>query len=191
LPRVYTSRVKFTAGLELENAVQNHTAKVTLTDAQIKALPTTPVVVVPAPGAGKMILPATALLRVQFPSAPSGGYSGIDTDFAAIYLQYQAGQQIAAGVMNQNSQFTMQNLNTLLGVGGATDDTWALIQVSTINNAAAAITAFGSPVIADGGSPVDKAIVIAGNDNVASAWTGGDPANSLKVTVVYLVLDLS
>ena len=60
-------------------------SKVTLTQAQLEALSGTPIDLVPAPGAGKAIVPVSAAAHYKFGTTPytiTGGGSGIAVEYA-------------------------------------------------------------------------------------------------------------
>src|SRR5678815_2143763 len=74
------------------NTTTPQTATVILTHAQILTLPTTPVLVVPAPGAGKMIQP----LSVNMVMRKTVVYDDVDAD-SDIWLQYVGGALATTG----------------------------------------------------------------------------------------------
>jgi len=136
-------------------------ARLTLTDAQIKALPSTPIEIVGAPGAGR----ANLMLRAVFSPSLVSPYTGIDTD------------------------------NTL-GIDNVE------VNHSVINNAVDSILNLGYAYVALPGlagitTPIPKASfenlplrVFVSQDDTGLAYTGGNAANTLTVSVIYTVINV-
>ncbi len=155
-------------------------ATVTLTDAQIKAEPTTSITLVAAPGAGFAIEPLYALIYVN-PAA--GAYTNLN---AAGSLTIKFSGVGSMGVVPNDVLITTGSATRLSDLLGTTTprsvrllprqdtegvDGWGaippVVQTSLVTNAALVLT------LTNGGS---------GN------LTGGNVANSLTVLVTYLVL---
>jgi hypothetical protein len=85
-------------------------ASVTLTNAEIKALPTTPISIVAAPGAGKMIVPVFGYVLSDLTTA----YSGIDanTEVPNIWLSSVPSPNYLIPFVDDDSPLTV--LTTLL-----------------------------------------------------------------------------
>jgi hypothetical protein len=145
-------------------------ATITLTDAQIKALPTTPIEIVAAPGTNKMI---SVLMAVANWSVSAGAYTNQDGD-TRFYLQYEGGAG-SATVMSKTPTATDNRTYNL--IGGALIDSaapWAgNVESDGINT-----------------SQISNKKVEAFLDNGGGDLTGGNAANTLKVTVYYVVVDL-
>lgn len=135
---------------------------VTLTDGQIQDLPTTPVLVVDGQGAGKVIVPVTLVLTSNF----------------------------------SNGAYTLTGGSNALGLG-VTSDPGCCVALTTDPDLILTIqddliSFIGLPTGAwlgqYGKTAADNAPLYLfqnGSDN-----TGGDPANTLMVTVYYYVIDL-
>jgi hypothetical protein len=154
-------------------------AAVTLTDAQIKALPTTGVTIVAAPGANKMIVGVAGFMWSVL--GQGNEYGGINAE-ANIFLAL--GSVITAGGL----------INTAAG-GGRTDVStfltdpggWAsLVFGTTLNIASSQLGTFAA---AESELPINLPLTLKGYDDVAGAWTGGDVANTLTVSVTYLIFN--
>lgn len=164
---------------QLEEGVVSVLSKtVTLTDAQIKALPTTAVQIVAAPGVGKMIIVLAAHLTCSF---VTGAYTNIDADGSVILIDAETNYEFTGGFSNNVAEsFSFvtdifgQTFSRLVemppklvtvALNFPSPPSYELLE--NIENQAMRIRAFNS-----------------GN------FTGGDPANTLKVTVLYTVVDV-
>lgn len=164
-------------------------ASIELTDAQIKALPTTPVEIVAAPGAGLMLLPLVAVFVCD---AAAGAYtnfnvySSADPFASSVYLAWDAlinfndatGPAPLAGGFMAGAQKTV---TFLTGLGsalltGAGADVSGILGVGT-----------GSPTTL---GYENAALSVVGQNNAKGDFTGGDPANSLRVVAYYVVVPL-
>lgn len=139
---------------------------VTLTDAQIKALPITPIELVAAPGANKVITLSQCFL--SFPS-PVSGYTNID-----VTGQFQFGWIRPGGFLPCASGYAG---GTYILDGSLGDD--AFVQFPNTD----------SEFSAD--SVVNRAFGIALYNAAAGVLTGGNAANTLKAIVYYEEVDLS
>jgi hypothetical protein len=140
--------------------------RMVLTDAQIKALPEASVEIVPAPGPNKIVFPIDAIVQTIF--VEGGGYANISVP-SQLGLVYPSGNAIlwqmdveASGIF----EFAPSSFATIL-----------------------------SPVAAPGIGTVlpEDAInqsLLFGANNINGPYTGGNPANTLAVTVFYAIVDL-
>lgn len=167
-------------------------ATVPLTNAQIKALPGTDIQLVAAPGASKMIVPLYAFLTADFAVA----YSGIDasSEYPALWVAHARLPIFLAEFINDPDSFAtpLTSLTDLLtGTNEFGAILWRMLPLAqSYITGGAPSNAF---VIAGGAGPgpgdLDNAPLKIGADNSIN-FTGGDAANSMKVTVLYTVLDI-
>lgn len=150
-------------------------ATVTLTDAQIKALPTTAIEVVAAPGAGKM--------NYLLSSIWSHDWTADYTNIAAGASMYVSSGNADVSVMLDNTLGI--NVTDLLANGadaiafaGAKD---RQADVDGVPYAVVATTATNY---------ANQALTLVAANGVSGDFTGGNAANTLKVTVLYSVIDL-
>lgn len=144
---------------------------VTLTDAQVKALPSTPVEIVPAPGANKMI----ALLYSIWEFATTVAYTNIQAGCQA-WLQYSSGGTIATIIHSEGA-------TALFGTFGKT----AIMPAAAFPNT---VDGVNNPQIDATSNFNNTSIQIKALNGAAVDFTGGNAGNQVKVTAVFLILDV-
>lgn len=149
------------------------TISILLTNAQIKLLPTTPVEIVPTPGAGKAIHVISGQMRAD---CRAGAYTNISG--------YNA---VEVGVLNAFGTNTI----TASGLLGSAFYNVAVIAPFYLVGSGdyegeLTLGAFGGEVILDEDLPLNVIGYNASNAN----FTGGHDNNSLKVTVYYTIVDV-
>jgi hypothetical protein len=150
--------------------------KTILTDAQIKALPNTPVEVLPAQPGKIVIFHKAVLYRNEF----EGNYGNIEE--GSLNLK-QAGAPIAIGPYNDTD--TVDSLTWLLAPGLGVPPAFQVIQ----QEAPATLNGFSVPrngYVSEGSA----AIVLDGGSFDGGNYTGGHANNTLGVTVFYSIVDL-
>jgi hypothetical protein len=151
-------------GVEIGGAVTVRQATVTLTDAQIKALPTTPVELVVAPGVNKALV---AVFGITTPSDGAVGYA-ID-DNAGCGIVY--GADVPASL---NDLLARRVVQTGFADGLIYTYSPGFRDLGVVTNTGLYLAAFNP----------------AGGEDANEDFTGGDPANSMTVTVLYAVMEL-
>jgi hypothetical protein len=160
--------------------VAEYELKTVLTDAEIKALQTTSIQLVPAQGAGKALFFKGAIFRKKF----TAGSYGTFTDGDVLYIRYAdpASRQLDAGFVQDNAN----------GVSALEDFFWTTGEkyFDPIKQNLQGTNKLQQPsVIADAMEFENKALelkaIIANGD-----LTGGNAANTLEVTVYYSIVDL-
>lgn len=144
-----------------------HQATVELTDAQIKALPTTGVQIVAAPGENKLIRPTYVAMLLN---NTAGAYTNASANAALIF-----------DVGTQTALFFDENYNAALT--GSDSVVLALTPLQYVEAAQVIGNLEGLLV-----NMVNGALKIAGI-NTAGNWTGGNAANTLRVSVTYYILN--
>jgi hypothetical protein len=147
-----------------------HQATVLLTDAQIKALPTTAVEIVAAPGANLLIVPPAAL--------GSAGFISLSLDWSSDYTNVNAAAKI----------------RVILGGGHHVDYAedsffrWGQDVIYLLET-------LGGGSVAGGYGPnnpsniVNQPVYFDVTNASDGNFTGGDASNTLRVSVSYLILD--
>lgn len=151
----------------------------TLTDAQFKALPTTPTEVVPAPGAGKMIRWVTA--HIDF-DATAGAYTF--PVGALLQLCYDQG---LGNPLEASGWVSLSALSTgaVTAVSQFPPSTGASFGYDWDNTQFYFVSGWSQ-----GTAYADKALLVGDIYAGVADYTGGSAANTVKVTVIYTVLDL-
>lgn len=178
-------RVMTSAGIVLSGTASSlmQTSIVTLTNAQIKALPTTSIPLIVAPGVGyrNRVLDASIYLH-----GSAGAYTNIDATYASLWIGPAVTTYLTNDIAN-DSAVGLTKLATFLGGGDVFADLGVPYAVSIAGNAPSDVE-----YIQCGAFPALAALenqpVYVGLDNNGSGnLTGGNAANTMKATVYYTV----
>lgn len=158
--------------------------KTVLTDAQIKALPTTPVQLVPAPGAGKILIFHSAVVSKPAFTTPYGNTA----DFDGIYIGL-VDSGVDRGWWKDSSSNGLDDLGQLLG---SADNSARIFYDGVATDIAG--TALDSifqraRTISFNGNGINQPLNILGQTSNGN-FTGGHASNTLEVTVFYSIVDL-
>lgn len=151
---------------------------ISLSDAQIKTLPTAPVQILPAPGVGKMYNVFQAVLNWDF---TAGAYTASPDSSWQLYLA--------------DSFVNMSNVQPALSP--LSNAVKGMLQLGAPYMQADGSPTFspsivGQPVVNLGAIPVEnKALLIADTWGSVANYTGGNAANTLKIKVYYDIADIT
>lgn len=144
---------------------------VQLTDAQIKALPTTPIQMLPAPGVGKMY---AVVIGVAALDVTAGTYSNIGVT-SSLYIAAGAGSALSAaydenwdGALQDSSAIHIIHFAPMMGAQAPAHSLWN----------------------ADKPNYENLPLTIKSNNGASGNFTGGHAANTLRLTVYYVIVDL-
>ncbi len=150
--------------------------KLTLTNAQIKALPTTEIQLLAAPGAGKIIVPIFCTLHLTW----TADYTNLEA-YPNSFLNLSYGP----GLIGTFAAFPMTDFRDLLNAG---QDTWGtLLALTSFDalNMGGTPSGFLDPGIAN------KSLVIHAPNGILGDFTGGDAANKMEINLFYAIADIS
>jgi hypothetical protein len=157
--------------------------QVTLTDTDIKALPTTPFELVPQPATGNILVLHRALMRTHF---EDGAYTNIDADPAnpVLYIGHANAGQLSNIVRNDVASSPYPGM--LTSFLGAVNFWWDFSPAAFCDPTAN----WGLlPANNQGANDADQAIVIQAQ-NTAGDFTGGHANNTMIVDTFYSIIAL-
>lgn len=157
---------------------------VTLTNAQVKALPTTAIAVLSAPGSGYWYNVLAVSYSANFAAA---AYTNINTTYADLRVQYTGTNDFVGGYVVNDSAASpvLDHITNLFGNALA-----GLVPGVPYSEGFSLAGADPEYVVK---SPTLWSVVnnvgleVKMDNNGSGALTGGDAANTLKVTVYYIV----
>jgi hypothetical protein len=150
-----------------------YSKKTILTDAQIKALQTTYIELVPAPGEGKLNVLHSAFWVID---TTAGVYTNQHVDSAVFigYGDWDLELTTLGALPSLAGQFISKVAPLIMPIVGGT---WDGYSYDFLSNKPADYA-------------LNKALKLIASNATNGDYTGGNPANSLSVTVFYSIVDL-
>jgi len=161
----------------VEEGAAVRTAVRALTNDEIKALPTTPISLVSAPGSGLRIRPYAATFSMN---NSSGAWTNINATYATLQLQWPGGLWACSPIVN-DSGASVTDLTSFLNTVQRAFWDFAVPVIFTQGGWAT------GPVTQGSGDAENAALELALDNNGSGALTGGHSANTGRVTVYYTI----
>ena len=172
-PSPETGHYHATVGVD-EQAVTIYQASVTLTDAQIKALPTTPVEIVPTQGADSIVYPIACLAVLD---STAGAYTA---DAGSSWqLVNEAGSIVYSAPFD--AEGALQSSATPQAI---------FFSIPWLSPGAAAFDGYLTTSFLNANNAVNEGIYLRDNEMGVNDYTGGNAANTLRVTVWYGIFEV-
>lgn len=161
--------------------------KITLTDAEIKTLPTVPIELLPAVGESKILILHSAMLSLD---ESAGQYTGLLTatgQFCHINVFYGTTQEEANDGNSVASNYINEKWLPMFGYGQSSCLLIPQTQTDDLGNS----VGYPVPTASWNNKSLSLTMMNAAEAGAAgSNLTGGNAANTLKVTVFYSIVDL-
>jgi hypothetical protein len=174
-------------GTEIGGAQPFTVATKTLTDAQIKALPTAPPIeIVPSPGPGNVIVGLQAIIHLKDWVAD---YTNINADAVLQFGLGGFGLAALGGILSEGSG----GFVSILLAGGGPDGTWAFFPPAARGITIASLGTIPQAVGDSGwydSDLDDKSVTLFADNKGDSDFEDGDPGQSFVVTYAYMVLPI-
>jgi hypothetical protein len=161
-----------------DEAAQLLTKTTTLTDANVKALPTTPIILVAAPGAGRLLIPTLTLLMLK---TGASAYTNISLD-GVLVTQYHGSDNVSSALVNDSRVGLTELTDFLTTTTGAM---WPLTCPFQDDRGAPAdwgTLAYRLGTNANANLSLDLTI----SNAALGVLTGGNSGNSLVTVTTYL-----
>lgn len=155
---------------------------VSLTDEQIKALPTTPVELIPAPGANKILVPLMAIVRNN---TSAGAYTNVNSQ-CQIEFRWSIGSTSPLNAF-LNLPGVVTETDLLLG---ATNYVWqiGLRQFPAIEEGSE--TGYNTLNFAESAQVINRALQLHALNDANGDFTGGHANNAIHITIFYAIIDV-
>ena len=156
-----------------------------LTEAEIKALPTTAIDLIPAPGANYRIKPLALTCVGTFASA---GYTNINATYASMQLQTGGGLWVSVAVSNDSSVSpVLTALTDFFAIGAGRIMDVPIPFMYTNVDSTFTFQGYVQPNLNTLSSVENSKLQLAVDNNGSGDFTGGNVNNRLRVTVYYTI----
>lgn len=155
-----------------------------LTNADILALPTTPIPLVAAPAAGTRIKLVGGSYSFD---TSAGAYTNINATAARLIIRHTGATNSLLNLIADDSNYTLTDFTSLLGTAGANVVDLTTFLQAIDSGAFIGVAGYTTSLINPTSEVDGTAVEIAVDNNGSGDLTGGNAANSGTVTLYYVV----